>query len=751
MFEYKGGQYTYEDLQLEAKKQGVEFNDFMGKMKGLGMVYKSNAPDKGLNLDMSSQQPFGQDDNKQASINDDDAWYTKTLKVTDDWSAKTLGGFVNYIKGVAEYGGALEISASDWWASKSGETEQEGIARRAAIEEKHSQGLLGLLEPASNFFEASELKAEGGITENIEKGNYLEAGRQTVGAALESIPSFISAAYGIGGLSVLAISTSGNKWDEEFVNDGEMGSGQLLLNATGSGVIESTFELATRGLLKRAGIINAGGNVEGAKEIIEGGVIKMLANVGVGTVGEGASEASTEVTSLLWDKLTLGREIDWEKAVYQIADAGIVGSFVGTTTSTFGEYVKSTPQAKQRAITILTHPVINKKIKEHAENINKLTGDLATSSEAGKKLIVEKINKEILEVQGLRGRSEQGLLNLSKAEMQQYARNVEQAYELSSILKSEKESDSAKEQAQEKLDALSKSNLHMLDVSSDRTLDANLAIAKDADAKIGLEQIIIETDAEFAALPQGESGADGFIANGKVYINREIASKLASVSVGSHELLHGVTAGHLLGSDGLVTKQGIEFIDDMRNRMSSKERAIVEKRIEDNYKYERDKDGEKTRTKDKSEYYDEYLNVFHDAIVKKQITYNPAIEKIGQVFSKMFRTKGFDNVKFDNGKDVYNFVKTYSKDILKGKVSKETIAFAKPTTSDVSKKSVSKDQTNSVNELADMGWDNKSWKEQGADFAIKEMQNNKMLDGLIRSKYKADIVPDIFVYQLLLF
>ena len=116
MFEYKGGQYTYEDLQLEAKKQGVEFNDFMGKMKGLGMVYKSNAPDKGLNLDMSSQQPFGQDDNKQASINDDDAWYTKTLKVTDDWSAKTLGGFVNYIKGVAEYGGALEISASDWWA-----------------------------------------------------------------------------------------------------------------------------------------------------------------------------------------------------------------------------------------------------------------------------------------------------------------------------------------------------------------------------------------------------------------------------------------------------------------------------------------------------------------------------------------------------------------------------------------------------------------------------------------------------------
>ena len=44
-----------------------------------------------------------------------------------------------------------------------------------------------------------------------------------------------------------------------------------------------------------------------------------------------------------------------------------------------------------------------------------------------------------------------------------------------------------------------------------------------------------------------------------------------------------------------------------------------------------------------------------------------------------------------------------------------------------------------------MGWTNETWKESGADFAIKEMQANKMLDGLIRSKYKADIVPGNFV------
>jgi len=173
MFEYKGGQYTYEQLQAEAKKQGVDFAEFMGKMKKLGMTSVQNTTEgQDPNLSMSSQQSFEQEQ-PGVEINEDDAWYTKTLKVTDDWSAKTIGGFVNYLKGVGEYGGALEISASDWWASNSGETEQEGIDRRAAIEEKHSQGILGLLEPVSNFFEESEIKAEGGITENIENGNYL--------------------------------------------------------------------------------------------------------------------------------------------------------------------------------------------------------------------------------------------------------------------------------------------------------------------------------------------------------------------------------------------------------------------------------------------------------------------------------------------------------------------------------------------------------------------------------------------------
>ena len=760
MFEYEGSQFTEQELKIEADKQGLQFGDFIQRMKKRGMTQGSSSPA------ISFDQP-GKKNGPSVEINEDDAWYTKTLKVTDDWSAKTIGGFVNYLKGVGEYGGALEISASDWWASNSGETEQEGMDRRAAIEEKHSQGILGLLEPVSNFFEEAEMKADGGISKNIEKGNYLEAGRLTVGAALESIPSLISAAYGFGGFAALAISTAGNKWDEEYKNDGEMGSGQLLLNATGSGVIESTFELATRGLLKRAGIINAGGNAEAARKLIQGGVDTILKNIGTGVGGEALSEASTEVTSLLWDKLTLGRDIDWAKAKYQIFDAGITGGFVGGTISTFGEYTKSNPKAKQRAISILTHPVINKEIKERANKINKLVGDLATSSTAGKKLIKDEINKELFEIQGLRNRSEQGLLNLDKEEFSQYAKNATEAASLKSIVDSKKESESAKAAAGVKLEALNKSNLNMLEESSSRTFEANVELARVADEKLGLEQVIVPTDTEFAALPGGESGADGFIRNGKVYINREIASKLASVSVGSHELLHGVVNGHLLGSDGLVSKQGLEFIEEFKNNLSNKELAIVEKRIEDNYRYVRDGDGNKTRTKDKNEYYDEYLNVYHDAIVKKQITFNPIQERIGKVISeKIFRQKGFDNISFKNGRDVYNFVKTYSKDVLKNNVSDKTISFAKPTTSKVVKKSVSltkkglnpQQVTDKVNKLGKVDSDGSNLQEKGignflweaeSDAIIKEIKEEGYLDNLIAKQYKVEDVPVSFVNDVI--
>jgi hypothetical protein len=61
MFEYEGGQYTIQDLKAQADKRGMDFEEFMQKMYGKGMTQaKDTSEGQALNLDMSSQQSFGQ-------------------------------------------------------------------------------------------------------------------------------------------------------------------------------------------------------------------------------------------------------------------------------------------------------------------------------------------------------------------------------------------------------------------------------------------------------------------------------------------------------------------------------------------------------------------------------------------------------------------------------------------------------------------------------------------------------------------
>ena len=63
MFEYEGGQYTIQDLKAQADKRSMDFEEFMQKMYSKGMTQAGDTSEgQGLNLDMSSQQSFEQED-----------------------------------------------------------------------------------------------------------------------------------------------------------------------------------------------------------------------------------------------------------------------------------------------------------------------------------------------------------------------------------------------------------------------------------------------------------------------------------------------------------------------------------------------------------------------------------------------------------------------------------------------------------------------------------------------------------------
>ena len=122
-------------------------------------------------------------------------------------------------------------------------------------------------------------------------------------------------------------------------------------------------------------------------------------------------------------------------------------------------------------------------------------------------------------------------------------------------------------------------------------------------------------------------------------------------------------------------------------------------------------------------------------------------------------TKSDVDFNFESETDAVNFVTQLAKKIKNGTltlkqrkeisradIAKKAADRVKKRKSDELK--LSKDAKPAVDELGKMGWTPKTWKEQGADFAIKEMKDNKMLDGLIANKYKADRVPQDFVTKV---
>ena len=226
--------------------------------------------------------------------------------------------------------------------------------------------------------------------------------------------------------------------------------------------------------------------------------------------------------------------------------------------------------------------------------------------------------------------------------------------------------------------------------------DIGTAIKTAKDVSTIKDVKVAETTREFEAIVEKDfkkdpnkideikkSGAEGFITpDGVVYINKEAAKKVSAVSVGSHEILHGIVKNTLNAETRIIedpsgkdvqvniTKEGTTLIESFITALSPTERGIVQKRIDDNYKYNPD-----GTEKAFEEYAEEYLTSFSDAVRKDQITFNDNVfTRIGRKFVDLFKGKGYEKLEFKEGRDVYNFLKDYTADIKKGKVRKEILA-----------------------------------------------------------------------------
>ena len=167
------------------------------------------------------------------------------------------------------------------------------------------------------------------------------------------------------------------------------------------------------------------------------------------------------------------------------------------------------------------------------------------------------------------------------------------------------------------------------------------------------------------------SGQQGFIIQnpktGKqtIVINREIADREIAVAAPSHEFLHALLFSTVKNSPetqialGNSLKEYISSIDANKVKDSN-----FAKRLE---QYKSDPDAVQA---------EEVLTLFSDAIRTEDIKFNETVfTKIGDVVRKALQALGV-KVKFNNGKDVYNFIKDYNKSLESTGLTKAQIKAA---------------------------------------------------------------------------
>ena len=170
------------------------------------------------------------------------------------------------------------------------------------------------------------------------------------------------------------------------------------------------------------------------------------------------------------------------------------------------------------------------------------------------------------------------------------------------------------------------------------------AVAKD-------KNISIEKAAEISR------GSDGvFLGEGTMLIDKQKAKEVGAITGASHELLHPVFNAAI----GDANAQG-KIVKEFKKAMTSKQKRFVRNKLKANV------DPENWNT--------EYLNYFSDAILKGEINYDKTLfENLKDIVLRILKGAGFDNVSFDSGREVYNFLKEYNTSLKEtGQVSEKAV------------------------------------------------------------------------------
>ena len=680
-----GKTYSKEILEGFAQKNNITFQDLLNKNPDIQVKRSPTNQDAFVETGTASDTVYKSGNIFLDSQEDDEEYGLLT-----SLAARTARGFVSAAKGIFSLVDGMKFGMYNIYNPDM--TTAQKIAVKADIERGFTDDLENAEEWLSQFTNRTESDS---VLDAIKQGNFGDAAELIVGGALESLPSIAAALTGYGGIALFGASVAGNKFDEEFDRNPDEALGRLAFNSIGSGAIEAGFELATRGLLKQAGFIGGKNGIDAAKDFLKQGATSMVKKVGYGYSSEAVSEASTEITQILFDALPrdlggLGRNTEMGEAITRVFDAGAIGGFVGGTISTAGSI--QTNAAKERAELALMDPRLGGKLQENTTKINQLVKKRAEETDEGVlKIIDKKINQLEGNIARIKRLNSGILAGMNKEELEVYSENYKGMIEQNKISNKEGQDKQIVELADEEYTKFWDRAREVLDRSEERTRNKNIKEAESEaqklkEAGVDVEFEVFENAEERKAKAeelkrdkgffQKRNTAEGVILQntetGKqlVFVDREMMRKNRNITAANHEIFHAVMFKTLLDNPGTAQELGQALVLEIQKLDQSdpsgqlnqsdyiKRLALYSKKLKNT------EGGQEILG-------EEVMALFSDAITTGDIKYDENIfTKVGDIIRRILQNIGLQEITFDSGRDVYNFIKDYNKSGVRGSLLK---------------------------------------------------------------------------------
>jgi predicted kinase len=514
--------------------------------------------------------------------------------------------------------------------------------------------------------------------------------------------------------------------------------GQMYTVAMLNGAAEVISERISLGIINRAQKaynIDTGikkGFVDQLKSAFTKEGFKKLGTGAIEVTGESVSEGGVELSSNIFDRYILGKEVDLFEGVTDAMFSGLIMSA--------GVY--KAPNLFKGVVNMVQGPDTNQKLSDNYTKIKEAEAILANNikmSKTNQAALQNKINKLVQDSSNEINKTLNRFGTMPIETVRELSAIELEQFKVRKQLEGFESDPNMSEDAKKELVRTSRAELQELGNKKQKILepiikaDAEAATAEQVELntrkiEAEVETIkkfagegkvnVFETASEFTEATGIEGDVDAFIdpETNEIFINKEWAAKVGAVTVGSHELLHKILKSTFAADSAAAMK----LVEDFKGILSSKELNIVQKRIDENY-----------ADADDVVKAEEYLTAFSDAIGKGELKWSDNLSatfmRLARPILNIFKGKGFTEMEFKTGRDVYDFIKDYQSNIKKGKVSErgqKLAAKAESTIAEDIKTSISKGEIAS-NEVQNI------YKDQGVSGAMDIIQKFKPITNRI--------------------